>query len=765
MLTQPIGGSDDKGGGIISVSSPSIFPLAVAGDDVSERQTGVSSPLSTPPYPCTFSSSSLTPPPNSHIPSFHLNHSPPAFSVSLSAPLFISPHSASSLPPSSSPIPPPYSPLFSVFLNPSFLPPPSLSQPPFAPPSLPTITSHSSSSPCTTSILPSPSITPPPLSQCSAPSSSCHLLPSCIHPLPSSSCSSVYSTFSLPTFSSTVSPAPAFSHHLSSPSPHSSVICSPSTSTVSAAIQTSSPPPPPPPSPPAPPPSCCPCSSLLPRLLSAHRMEVRRLLRGALSSLGRRLDSLERKSRMKRKRRIRQAREDPAAFTFSCPTYPIPPIASSLLSTPSSFSEPLSSHLEDSYTPISRSKPSKSKQREEMMRVRKRRRKNCLIEGEEEEDAGTFVGQMAVSFTRQRGGAEEKALLTLHDFKHRRREQEEYGQSEKAVSVIRLNGYSLSSHHPLPRLQSTHIGWTGTPSEPASVSFVQCHSSSSTLSTSRLSNPSFSHQRLCCSSFSPSPMLLLSAVAVETMFRQLRGGACGSPLWPLKDWTAPPSLSSDHCYMRLLTASHLTSSAQGHRTHQANHIDQSVHLPQQWPLPLPPCPANGLFALIPANQSAAESRFLSTNAEGSKRVSQIRIRRATPRETPLTPMGLPKIRRVKKKEFSLEEIYTNKNYKSPTTNRSLETIFEEPKEKDGVLLLIGQQRRRRLLLFPDCTQPRKRKKPQGVGLPVAVVPRKRAARRRCHGEGSCDDNVDLDVMLVERLSALEDFLTRQGLDL
>lgn len=145
-------------------------------------------------------------------------------------------------------------------------------------------------------------------------------------------------------------------------------------------------------------------------------------------------------------------------------------------------------------------------------------------------------------------------------------------------------------------------------------------------------------------------------------------------------------------------------------------------------------------------------------------MSQIRIRRASPRETLLTPMGLPKVKRLKKKEFSLEEIYTNKNYKSPTTNRSLETIFEEPREKDGALLLIGQQRRRRLLLFPDFTQPRKRKRPQGAGLPVAMVPRKRAAARRHYHGDAGDDEADLDVMLVERLSALEDFLTRQGLD-
>ncbi|KAM6976139.1 protein PRR14L [Tautogolabrus adspersus] len=198
---------------------------------------------------------------------------------------------------------------------------------------------------------------------------------------------------------------------------------------------------------------------------------------------------------------------------------------------------------------------------------------------------------------------------------------------------------------------------------------------------------------------------------------------------------------------------------------RVNHNARRNLLPRRRALPPPPCSANGLSAPPPVSQSAAGCEFLSTNGERGKRVSQIRIRRASPRETPLTPMGLPKMKRLKKKEFSLEEIYTNKNYKSPTTNRSLETIFEEPREKDGALFVIGQQKRRRLLLFPDFTQPRKRKRPQGVGLPVAVMPRKRAAaRRHCHGGGHADDESDLDVMLVERLSALEDFLTRQGLD-
>ncbi|AWP14782.1 putative protein PRR14L [Scophthalmus maximus] len=206
-------------------------------------------------------------------------------------------------------------------------------------------------------------------------------------------------------------------------------------------------------------------------------------------------------------------------------------------------------------------------------------------------------------------------------------------------------------------------------------------------------------------------MLQLSVVAMETMLDSLRGGACGVPLRPLKDWTAPPSLSDDHCYVR--TSPSLTFSTRRQQKQRANRSTRSLRLPWRRPLPLPTCSANGPSAPFPASQSAAGSEFLSTNGECGKRVSQIRIRRASPRETPLTPMGLPKVKRLKKKEFSLEEIYTNKNYRSPCSNRSLETIFEEPREKDGALLLIGQQRRRRLLLFPDFTQPRKRKRPQG----------------------------------------------------
>lgn len=86
--------------------------------------------------------------------------------------------------------------------------------------------------------------------------------------------------------------------------------------------------------------------------------------------------------------------------------------------------------------------------------------------------------------------------------------------------------------------------------------------------------------------------------------------------------------------------------------------------------------------------------------------------------------------------------------------RSLETIFEEPKEKNGALVCIGHQKRKRVLDFPDFTLPRKRKARPNV----APIRMKARARR---GRG---DDTDLDVMLIERLSELEDYFSREGLE-
>ncbi|XP_020501375.2 serine-rich adhesin for platelets [Labrus bergylta] len=94
------------------------------------------------------------------------------------------------------------------------------------------------------------------------------------------------------------------------------------------------------------------------------------------------------------------------------------------------------------------------------------------------------------------------------------------------------------------------------------------------------------------------------------------------------------------------------------------------------------------------------------------KVSSIRIRKTLPKpQNNLTPMGLPKPIRLKKKEFSLEEIYTNKNFSKPPESR-LETIFEMPlNRRNGSESLFGQRRFKRFLEFLEVGETRRPKKP------------------------------------------------------
>ncbi|XP_005007636.1 proline-rich protein 14 isoform X2 [Cavia porcellus] len=113
---------------------------------------------------------------------------------------------------------------------------------------------------------------------------------------------------------------------------------------------------------------------------------------------------------------------------------------------------------------------------------------------------------------------------------------------------------------------------------------------------------------------------------------------------------------------------------------------------------------------------ASKDQVLSdpeTKAMG--KVSRFRIRKTPNRpQLNLTPMGLPRPVRLNKKEFSLEEIYTNKNYQSPTTRRTFETIFEEPRERNGTLIFTSSRKLRRAVEFRDSSLPRSRRPSRGV---------------------------------------------------
>ncbi|XP_053729997.1 uncharacterized protein wu:fi75a02 isoform X2 [Synchiropus splendidus] len=666
----------------------------------------VSPPPPPPPPPPAMSSLPLPPPPPAMSPP-PLPPPPPA----------MSPHPLPPPPPAMSPppppppamsLPPPPPPAMSLLPPPPpavslpLPPPPAMSPPPPPPPamSLPPPPPPAMCLPPP----PSPATSPPP------PPPPAMSLPLCLTNMSSPPTDIPFPTLCAPT---AVSPPPSpVSPHFS-PTVLSSLPPSLTPPPVTLLSAVFLPPPPvappsdptvfsfshpsaasPAPAPPAPPPHtpspCCSCSALLPRLLSAHRMEVRRLLRGALSSLNRRLDALERRSRRRE--------ED-------------------VISSPSA-SERLGPRRPQTFCQAKFGKRRKGEEHDGGDRKRRRRERDAPSRWQEE--PRSFVGRMAV--TLPTGGTGEK--LKLQDIQ---RTEPSLSSSSNALRCLEL-----------------------VPGRPYSSNLTGSFSPNHIIVSSLLAT----------SSSSVAPMWRLSAAAVETLM-SARGGAWGHPERPLKDWTAPPSLSTDHSYV----LQDLKFDVRPRQARVSLSFSSVIGPPQKLranlsgdgrrrPLPLLP-------AGPPLSQSPAGSEFADAKVERRKQVSQFRIRRSSPRETQLTPMGLPKMKRLTKKNFSLEEIYTNKNFNHSAPCRSLETIFEEPREKDGALLLIGQQRRRRILLFPDFTLPRKRKRSSGAGLIVGSAPRKRAAARRhvC----PADDAVDLDVMLVERLSALEDFLLRHGL--
>ncbi|XP_012515888.1 PREDICTED: protein PRR14L [Propithecus coquereli] len=161
---------------------------------------------------------------------------------------------------------------------------------------------------------------------------------------------------------------------------------------------------------------------------------------------------------------------------------------------------------------------------------------------------------------------------------------------------------------------------------------------------------------------------------------------------------------------------------------------------------------DGVTVACPCPQSSPPEQKEAEPEKRPKKVSQIRIRKTIPRPDPnLTPMGLPRPKRLKKKEFSLEEIYTNKNYKSPPANRCLETIFEEPKERNGTLISISQQKRKRVLEFQDFTVPRKRRARGKVKVAGSFTRAQKAALQ----------SQELDALLIQKLMELETFFAKE----
>ncbi|XP_078508962.1 proline-rich protein 14 isoform X2 [Lissotriton helveticus] len=133
--------------------------------------------------------------------------------------------------------------------------------------------------------------------------------------------------------------------------------------------------------------------------------------------------------------------------------------------------------------------------------------------------------------------------------------------------------------------------------------------------------------------------------------------------------------------------------------------------------------------------------------EGVGKVSRFRIRKTPAKQTTsLTPMGLPKPIRLNKTEFSLEEIYTNKNYRTPTEKRTYETIFEEPLERNGNMIFTSQRKVKRLMEFHDGCRPRKRRARQKGKVMVPGRGRRQQTKAQ---------ELDIDVLLQHRLQELD----------
>ncbi|XP_075071447.1 protein PRR14L [Mixophyes fleayi] len=226
--------------------------------------------------------------------------------------------------------------------------------------------------------------------------------------------------------------------------------------------------------------------------------------------------------------------------------------------------------------------------------------------------------------------------------------------------------------------------------------------------------------------------------------RQDDSGGSSSCLSTLKEDVLVPSFAFSTLQEDNLDHSFVLSS------HQDNGLEPPCVLPRAQA-----CPFQQREALtIPCGkkQTSSHGNEKQDLERKPQRVSQIRIRKTVPKPDPnLTPMGLPKPKRLNKKEFSLEDIYTNKNYKSPPPARSLETIFEEPKEKNGILVSVSQQKRKRILEFRDCTVPRLRR---AKGKVKVVTSCKRGRKAAMQG-------VQLDALLLQKLMDLENYLLEE----
>ncbi|KAK2829701.1 hypothetical protein Q7C36_017691 [Tachysurus vachellii] len=171
---------------------------------------------------------------------------------------------------------------------------------------------------------------------------------------------------------------------------------------------------------------------------------------------------------------------------------------------------------------------------------------------------------------------------------------------------------------------------------------------------------------------------------------------------------------------------------------------------------------NKQISAVSEEKALSDSEIKTDNKQVERRkVSSIRIRKTLPKpQYNLTPMGLPKAVRIKKKVFSVEEIYTNKNFSKPPEGR-LETIFEVPlSRRDGSQSLIGPKRVKRFVEFPELGVARKPRRSLFGGAGGGGAQRKAAGnpgtgRTRRGREEVVVHLQDVDLLLCTKLNELD----------
>ncbi|XP_030636966.1 uncharacterized protein LOC115817940 [Chanos chanos] len=258
----------------------------------------------------------------------------------------------------------------------------------------------------------------------------------------------------------------------------------------------------------------------------------------------------------------------------------------------------------------------------------------------------------------------------------------------------------------------------------------------------------------CCGVFSSSLSGLVNTTSVSTSHAPFSSSP--TTCHPKNVSTSSVSLMPDQCSSSLSLLSDLSQSPveESRRTQQHDCKDKA----EESRLTLHP------RALT--DEKALSDSEIKTDTKQRGKVSSIRIRKTLPKpQNNLTPMGLPKAIRVKKKVFSLEEIYTNKNFTQPPEGR-LETIFEVPVDRrDGSQSLIGPKRIKRFVVFPELGVARKPKRPliggtAGVGGQRKVGVNLAGGRTRQGAWVTSRDevplmSVDLDSLLCSKLAILD----------